>query len=497
MQGGARRCRWARSSRSTRTRPAPSSPASPTSGAPRSGTAWGASRAAARYSQVRSGGAGAFTVDNFPVFDHMRPNVFVAADSNHGYKMIAVGREVARSCRRALRAAPPVPLRALRHRRPASGLAQPVPLELTAPVTSSSAAACTGLSAAWGLAERGADVPVLIDKGRIGGGASGIAGGIARNYYRPPTRSPSSCGCRWRCSRKTRRRTGSARSATWRPCPRPRSTTWSRSARSTSAPATSPSSSSAPPSPASTWTWTWPDWEAPVEAALYERRGGWADSMQTVRHLASAPARRAWRSAEGVEVIGFELGEGGVDRGRDLRGRLDCETRGAGAGTVGGRLADARSRGHEVGRRRRQQRPLVPLLEGAGGQFALPGPGLAGRAGRRGAGRPPRPVRAAALGPRRPRARGGPLGHLLPDGPNRHPGYRRRAADPARSPGSSTPTGRTIPRTRSSPAFEEFFVSGLAAGARGASRAAGRLEAERRRRASWPTRPTTTPCATG
>ena len=26
----------------------------------------------------------------------MRPNVFVAADSNHGYKMIAVGREIAR-----------------------------------------------------------------------------------------------------------------------------------------------------------------------------------------------------------------------------------------------------------------------------------------------------------------------------------------------------------------------------------------------------------------
>ena len=51
----------------------------------------------AKYSQVRSGGAGAFTVDNFPVLDHMRPNVFVAADSNHGYKMIAVGREIART----------------------------------------------------------------------------------------------------------------------------------------------------------------------------------------------------------------------------------------------------------------------------------------------------------------------------------------------------------------------------------------------------------------
>jgi methylglutamate dehydrogenase subunit A len=48
------------------------------------------------YRQVRSGGVGAFTADNFPVFDHMLPNVYVAADSNHGYKMIAVGREIAR-----------------------------------------------------------------------------------------------------------------------------------------------------------------------------------------------------------------------------------------------------------------------------------------------------------------------------------------------------------------------------------------------------------------
>jgi glycine/D-amino acid oxidase-like deaminating enzyme len=49
-----------------------------------------------RYRQVRSGGAGAFSPDNFPIFDYMRPNVFVAADSNHGYKMIGVGREIAR-----------------------------------------------------------------------------------------------------------------------------------------------------------------------------------------------------------------------------------------------------------------------------------------------------------------------------------------------------------------------------------------------------------------
>ncbi len=48
------------------------------------------------FRDVRSGGVGAFTADNFPVLDMMRPNVFVAADSNHGYKMIAVGREIAR-----------------------------------------------------------------------------------------------------------------------------------------------------------------------------------------------------------------------------------------------------------------------------------------------------------------------------------------------------------------------------------------------------------------
>ena len=41
------------------------------------------------------GGVGAFTADNFPVFDYVRPNVYGIFDSNHGYKMIGVGREVA------------------------------------------------------------------------------------------------------------------------------------------------------------------------------------------------------------------------------------------------------------------------------------------------------------------------------------------------------------------------------------------------------------------
>ena len=48
------------------------------------------------YKQARSGGVGAFTADNFPVFDFVRPNVYGVFDSNHGYKMIGVGREVAK-----------------------------------------------------------------------------------------------------------------------------------------------------------------------------------------------------------------------------------------------------------------------------------------------------------------------------------------------------------------------------------------------------------------
>ena len=47
------------------------------------------------YKQARSGGVGAFTADNFPVFDYLRPNLYAILDSNHDYKMIGVGREVA------------------------------------------------------------------------------------------------------------------------------------------------------------------------------------------------------------------------------------------------------------------------------------------------------------------------------------------------------------------------------------------------------------------
>ncbi len=47
------------------------------------------------FKQRRNGGIGAFTPDNVPVFDHVAENAFVIADSNHGFKMIGVGKLVA------------------------------------------------------------------------------------------------------------------------------------------------------------------------------------------------------------------------------------------------------------------------------------------------------------------------------------------------------------------------------------------------------------------
>ncbi|MGI9289025.1 MAG: NAD(P)/FAD-dependent oxidoreductase [Pseudomonadales bacterium] len=48
-----------------------------------------------KYKNEPSGGIGAFTPDSFPVFDVFRENCYFIADSNHGYKMLGVGKLVA------------------------------------------------------------------------------------------------------------------------------------------------------------------------------------------------------------------------------------------------------------------------------------------------------------------------------------------------------------------------------------------------------------------
>ena len=309
-----------------------------------------------------------------------------------------------------------------------------------------------GLSTAWGLAERGADV-VLIDKGRIGGGASGIAGGIVRNYYRADAitelvrmsvemfeEDPEAYGFRQvgylaavpegqvedlvairaqheRAGYESELVVGAAECREY-------------------------------------LTWTWPDWEAPVEAVLHERRGGWADSMQTVRRLAERARAAGVEIREGVEVVGFELGESDVDAVLTSDGRLECETLVLAPGPWVARLWDLLGLD-----------PLVQYWKAQEGEFALPGAGLSGRAG----GEAP----VVHLDQSEP-LRSDRDGRALVDGPWGI--YFRMGRTGTGITGGGLPVlldapeldpyGPDNPTHAVESGFEEFFVSGLAAALR-------------------------------
>lgn len=49
-----------------------------------------------RFKERRSGGIGAFTPDNVPIFDWIFENIYLIADSNHGFKMTGAGKLVAK-----------------------------------------------------------------------------------------------------------------------------------------------------------------------------------------------------------------------------------------------------------------------------------------------------------------------------------------------------------------------------------------------------------------
>ena len=237
-----------------------------------------------------------------------------------------------------------------------------------------------GLSAAWRLAERGADVLVL-EKDRIGAGASGIAGGIVRNYYRSAAITDlvrqsvemfeaDTSGYGFRqvgylaavpeaqvedlvAIRKQHEGAGYESELV----------VGAQACREY-------------------LTWTWPDWEAPVEAVLYESRGGWADAMQTVRYLAERARAAGARIVEGIEVTGFELGPGGVEAVVTSGGGIVCEAVVAAPGPWAARVWEMLGQPPEVEISGGNARDLISYWKAQEGQFALPGTGLGGRAGR-------------------------------------------------------------------------------------------------------------------
>jgi glycine/D-amino acid oxidase-like deaminating enzyme len=239
-----------------------------------------------------------------------------------------------------------------------------------------------GLSTAWWLAERGADVLVL-EKSRVGAGASGAAGGIVRNFYRSPAMAdlvrdsveifeaePDAYGFRQvgylaavpqaqvddlvvihghhrRAEYESELVVGAERCREY-------------------------------------LAWTWPDWEAEVEAVLHERRGGWADAMRTVRRLAERARAAGATIAEGVEVTGFELGSGGVEAVRTRAGAVRCEVAAVAPGPWAARIWAMLEQDPELevaGDGAPERRPLVAYWKAQEGEFELQGAGAGGRSG--------------------------------------------------------------------------------------------------------------------
>jgi glycine/D-amino acid oxidase-like deaminating enzyme len=229
-------------------------------------------------------------------------------------------------------------------------------------------AGVNGLSVAWALAERGADV-VVLDKGRAGGGASGIAGGIVRNYYRSEPiaelvrlsvemfeEEPDAYGFR---------QVGYIAAV-------PRGQVEDLVAIRVQHERAGYDSELVMGAGAchEYLTWTWPDWDAPVEALLHERRSGWADAMQTVRRLAERARGAGVEIREGVEVTGFERDGAGVRAVVTDAGRIECESLVLAPGPWAAHVLAMLG-----------VDPKLDYWKAQEGEFALHGAGLSGRAG--------------------------------------------------------------------------------------------------------------------
>jgi glycine/D-amino acid oxidase-like deaminating enzyme len=315
-------------------------------------------------------------------------------------------------------------------------------------------AGVNGLSAAWRLAERGADV-VVLDKARVGAGASGIAGGIVRNYYRSEAitevvrmsvemfeQDPDGYGFRQvgylaavperqvddlvaireqheRAGYDSELVLGAERCREY-------------------------------------LSWTWSDWEAPVAAILHERRGGWADAAQTVRRLAERARSAGVDIREGVEVVGFERDGQAV---ATSAGRIECETVVVAPGPwIAGvwRMLGLEPELDVAG----EPRPLVSYMKAQEGEFALRGAATTGSGGS-----DPPVVHLDQEGPLRSDRDGrvlvpGPWGIYFRAGASSVTGggLPLYLTDP-----QLDPYGWDNPAHVAEPAFEEFFVSGLAA----------------------------------
>jgi glycine/D-amino acid oxidase-like deaminating enzyme len=176
-----------------------------------------------------------------------------------------------------------------------------------------------GLSTAYHLAEEGADV-VVLDKGRVGGGATGFSGGIVRNFYVSPAMNdlvrrsveifeldPSLFGFRQvgYVAVVPEAQAGELELIAEQHREVGYTSTLTRGERATLAHMSS----------------LFADWRATGStASLHEERSGWADARTTLDALAGMARSVGVRIVEDVEVTGF--GDGAVE---STAGRIACE----------------------------------------------------------------------------------------------------------------------------------------------------------------------------
>lgn len=242
-----------------------------------------------------------------------------------------------------------------------------------------------GLSVASALARRlsgdGArsDV-VLLERSTLGSGASGIAGGIVRCYYRSPAiteivrmsverfeRSPAAFGFR---------QVGFLAVVPDRQLEDLQAIAARQAEVGYASELVTGNGSCA-----EYLTWLWPDFDARgVEAVLHERRSGWADASATVRELAREARDAGVRILEGTAVLDIENTGSSVSAIDTDRGTIRCEHVVFACGVWARDVWDMLGRDFQV-TMGETSKPLVDLVKAQEGDFSLRGVGLQAGAG--------------------------------------------------------------------------------------------------------------------
>lgn len=228
-----------------------------------------------------------------------------------------------------------------------------------------------GLAVAGALAARGEQV-VVLEKDRVGAGASGIAGGIVRGYYRSPAMAEL-VRRSVEVFERAPERFGFRQVGYFAVVPERQVADLEAIAAQQAQVGYDSELALGHDRCADVLTWLWPDFDADgVQAVLHEQRSGWADTSATIRELAERARAAGARIHEGVRVTGLEWSGDEVSGVVTERGTVECDL----AVVVPGPWAP------EWLSRLRADPAVVELWRAQEGDFALPGVGLAPRAGR-------------------------------------------------------------------------------------------------------------------